>query len=74
MIYNTDPQLWDNDATKRRYPRLTLRCGGVYEPGKPGPPVAQFPNDASAVSTLIAAGWIVDGENITTPASHYDDL
>jgi len=69
MLFNTLYSLWAPSSVKQVYPKLIVsQFGEVREPN--GSMLARFKSYDEAKALFISAGWIVDGENITTIKSH----
>lgn len=65
MTFNTLHSLWATRSAKQVYPKLVVsQSGEVCEPT--GAMIARFNSYNDAKALFISAGWIVDGENITT--------
>ena len=71
MLFNTDFTIWNQKATKQKHARLLLgRLGSVFSQGEI---IARFESYEKAKSLLVSVGYIVDGENATTQAVHYNE-
>lgn len=69
MTFNTLYSLWATPSAKQTYPKLTInQSGEIHEPD--GSMIARFASYDDAKALFVSAGWIVDGESVTTIESH----